>query len=98
MNSAFGIDHGEFSKAFSTGASSKVVGQLGRSKKPGDKGVALSMIKNGIRGSKAPKTAANERALNSGAQRADALAGRIRHREAYPGSKNLKGFPRRQLP
>lgn len=84
-------------KAFSTGASSKIVGQLGRSKKPGDKVVATQMIRQGIK--YAPKTTgARERALSSGAVRAERLGARIRHRENYPGSKKLKGFPQRQLP
>lgn len=95
--SAFGVDHGVISKAFSTGASAKVVGQLGRSQTRGDKGVALGMIRQGIKG--APRTTgARERALNSGAVRAERLGARIRHRENYPGSKNLAGFPRKPLP
>jgi|SRR5262245_6448818 len=102
--SAFGVDHGEFSKAspfgagtFSTGMKSSVINSLGRSKARGAKPLAAQAIGAGLGKVKAT-SGAHERALTGGVQRAGALRGRLQHRENYPGSKKLHGFPKGQLP
>ena len=91
MLSAFGVDHGEVSKAAST-----VGGRLIQGLKPqsADRARYLATALKG----KKPVSGAHERALNSGAQRLGALAGRQQHRANVPGSKMLHGFPRKQLP
>jgi hypothetical protein len=90
--SAFGVDHGfEVSKASAT-----VSGRLIEGLRPSSPERAR-YLKSALRGKK-PQSGAHERALNSGAQRLEAIAGRQQHRANYPGSKNLHGFPKRQLP
>jgi hypothetical protein len=83
--SAFGVDHG-ISKALTS-----VV------RTPFKTSENAQILANKI-GRLKPTSGAHERALNMGRQRAGALAGRATHRENYPGSKKLNGFPRKALP
>lgn len=107
MYSAFGVDHG-ISKAFGiknpTGVlgkpfqgSSTVGGRNIQGLKPTSPDRAR-YLKTSLRNKGKPTSGAQERARGAGVQRMDAIAGRQTHRQNYPESKNIHGFPKRQLP